>query len=369
VIDNQLDITASTIEFTNANYAIGIGFNSAPSTGTNNIALGVGATTNTLANNISIGTNATCNPALVGSCIAIGAGAVSSKNGSQAFGDSADATGTSSISIGKNSLASGEYSLAICDSAEATALNTIAIGPTAKSYGEACIAIGNGAIAGAIVGYTYCTSIGGLSSATGFYSTAIGYDADSTAQEAFSIGYLTKCSGLNSMVIGNRSTCTHTNSIVIGRNISSGANNQIVLGSGTQFIDIAGVLRLGSGASTTIANQTLVQIGASQLYNLTTVAATGTLGSVLTGTYLISATAAIAITLPTISATMVGFQLTFRKTAGLGVAHTISCSTGNTYLPLNSITATAAGTFTSFIAAAVGTARVVCISATQWAVG
>ena len=266
-----------------------------------------------------------------------------------------------SVAVGSSSVA-GTNAVAVGSGASANNVQSIAVGHLAIVNGQQSIGVGEGVLASSLQG------------------VALGAEAESTNTQVISIGYQAKGNQVNAIAIGATATAHGQNSVALGFESQANATQCVAIGHQSRA-NFANTVSIGQGVQATVANQLLLgntsnNILVSQLYypweiSPTTITASSTLSaSPLYGWYLIATTAAGAytITIPVITAQMIGYTLNFRKTNSnaLGSTCSIISSAGNSYMPLNSITATS--TATAFIGGTATTGRILIINSTQFAV-
>jgi hypothetical protein len=100
----------------------------------------------------------------------------------------------------------------------------------------------------------------------------------------------------------------------------------------------------------------------------TTITATSTLAFPLYGTHLVSSSANATITLPTITGTMIGHTVGFRKTGTLASVISVSAGGTNTIYIRDNITTVAAGVPTQIMSGTQAYGEIRCISSSAWAI-
>lgn len=250
-----------------------------------------------------------------------------------------------------------------------TTANNINIGNSSVALGGENVVIGYNAkggttgLGGALKGQgtvqvgAYCESEGeysvGVGHNTTSYAQAIAIGRNAVAQaQGVAIGYGSNSGQATNIAIGFDATTPFTSSHAIGTGIATTAQGQFALGSTNNSF---------------LFSQTFYPWEVSP----TTITGTSTIaGAPFYGWYLIATTSAgtYTITIPVITAQMVGLVLNFRKinANAFGSTCSITCSAGNTYMPLNSITATTGAT--AFIGGTATTGRICIINTTQFAV-
>jgi hypothetical protein len=169
---------------------------------------------------------------------------------------------------------------------------------------DANIGIGNSAFGASLTG-NYNIGVGGVcfgSLTSGTNNVCIGHGSGKN----ITTGVSNTCLGDNT---GFASTTTqYSSSTAVGKNAVISASNQIALGTATETVSVLGTL---TTASATIANsQTLVSTNAAAI------TANTTLTFPLFSYYTLAPTAAITITLPTITASNLGTLVVFRRVGG-----------------------------------------------------
>jgi hypothetical protein len=303
--------------------------------------------TDTTTNNLNIGNSS---QALGGDNVCLG---YLARAGDAAF----PVRGQGAVVIGGSASSLGEYST-VCGHASSAARDAVAVGRGGTAQIEG-VCIGKNTTAGqksvsagsgALCGGTESVALGYFTNCSGNQSVCLGETTTATAATAIAIGAEAQANGISGISCGYQARANFQNSCSIGAGVQTAAINEFRLGNAT--------------------NQILLK----QLYfpfeiSPTNITATGGLpASPYYGIYRISAGVSITITLPAITAAMEGMIITFRKTGALTIVVSITCSAGNTYLPLNSTTSTAAGTNTTLLNTSSVTGRVMVISGSQWAV-
>jgi hypothetical protein len=265
------------------------------------------------------------------------------------IGNSASSTGGNSLAIGVNTISSLN-AVALGSGAEANNQQSIAVGHLAIVNGQQSVGVGEGVIASSLQG----VALGAEAESTNTQVISIGYQAKGNQVNSIAIGASANANGQEGIALGFQATANFSNSVSIGKGVACTATNEFRLGNATQNI---------------LFSQTFYPYEVSP----TTITGTSTIaGAPFYGMYLIATTAAgtYTITIPAITAQMVGLVLTFRRTNANAFNSTcsITCSAGNTYLPFNSITATAAGVPTAFIGGTASTGRICILNATQFGV-
>lgn len=252
-------------------------------------------------------------------------------------------TTTNNINIGNSSTALGGENVVIGYLAKG---GSTGLGGAAK--GQGTVQVG-----------AYCESEGeysvGMGHNTTSYTHGVAIGRNAVAQpQGVAIGYGSNSGSATNIAIGFNATTPFATSHAIGTGIATTAQGQFALGSTNNSF---------------LFSQTFFPWEVSP----TTITGTSTIaGAPFYGWYLIATTVAGAytITIPVITAQMVGLVLNFRKTNAnaFGSICSITCSAGNTYMPLNSITATNPGVTTAFIGGTATTGRICIINQTQFAV-
>jgi hypothetical protein len=312
----ELDIQGNTskIIFSGATASIRIGLNSTVTTDAND-------------DNINIGNDSTA------------LGGLNFVGGKSAIGQ------VRSVAVGSSSVA-GTNAVAVGSGASSNNAQSIAVGHLAIVNGQQSVGVGEGVLASSLQG------------------VAIGAEAESTNTQVISIGYQAKGNQVNAIAIGALSQANGIESIAIGFEARANFNNSVSIGDGVQATAVND-FRLGNASNKILLKQIYFPFEISP----TNISATGGLpASPYYGIYRVTAGSSITITLPTITTAMDGMIITFRKTGPLTIVVSITCSAGNTYLPLNSTTSTAAGTATTLLNTSSATGRVMVISGSQWAV-
>jgi len=221
----------------------------------------------------------------------------------------------------------------------------VLIGQSCESLGSYSVNVGYNTQAG-----ENSVALGRNASANSVGSVSLGYNSSANANQGTSVGHGAQ-SAQSSTAIGYNSRANFVSSLAIGALVETTENNQIALGGTSNFCLFNGLYYPFETAATIIT-------------------ATGNLPAApYYAIYKLGSTGAIDITLPLITTGMGGIQIMFRKTTTpLTAVVRITCSTGNTYLPLDSITSTAAGTFTTLLGSGVVVGRVSVIDSGQWAV-
>jgi hypothetical protein len=221
----------------------------------------------------------------------------------------------------------------------------VLVGQSCESLGSYSVNVGYNTQAG-----ENSVALGRNASAASIGSISLGYNSSANANQGTSVGHGAQ-SAQSSTAIGYNSRANFVSSLAIGALVETTENNQIALGGTSNFCLFNGLYYPFETSFTTIT-------------------ATGNLPAApYYGTYKLGSTGAIDITLPTITTGMAGITLCFRKiTTPLTALVRITCSAGNTFLPLDSITSTAAGTFGNFILSGQVVGRLTVISSGQWAV-
>jgi hypothetical protein len=170
---------------------------------------------------------------------------------------------------------------------------------------DANIGIGNYAFGSVLVTGKYNIGVGGScfnSLTSGNNNVCIGHNSGKN----ITTGVSNTCLGDNT---GFASTTTqYSSSTAVGKNAVISASNQIALGTATETVSVLGTL---TTASATIANsQTLVSTNAAAI------TANTTLTFPLFSYYTLAPTAAITVTLPTITASNLGTLVVFRRVGG-----------------------------------------------------
>lgn len=304
--------------------------------GAQKIRIGTTTTVDATPNGIVIGNGSTS----LGSCITIGGGSFSTT----------PVRGTGSIIIGNICEALGNYSVNIGHNA-ISVQNGVCIGRQARAGSNVAhtegIAIGREALSG-----TQAVSIGANNQANAQDAISIGKTALANGQGAISVGAYAQSNGIKSIACGYNATANFDNAVSIGDTVQCSTTNEF---------------RIGNASHKMLFKQLFYPFEVSP----TNVTATGLLpgGTPYYGIYRLASAGAVTITLPTIVAGMEGMIITFRKsTTPLASGISVTCSVGNTYLPFNSVTVTAAGVVTALIGGGQSLARVMVISPTQWAV-
>lgn len=253
-----------------------------------------------------------------------------------------------------------------------TTANNINIGNSSTALGGENVVMGYNAkggstgLGGALKGQG-TVLLGAYADSEGEYSVGVGHNTTSY-KEGVAIGR-NAVSQTQGVSIGYGSNAGQATNIAIGYNATTPFMSSHAIGTGIATT-AQGQFALGSTANSFLFSQTFFPWEVSP----TTITAAGTTlpGAPFYGWYLIATTApgGHSITIPVITAQMVGLVLNFRKTNAnaIGSTTTITCSAGNTYMPLNSITATAAGVLTGFIGGTSTTGRICIINTTQFAV-
>jgi len=261
------------------------------------------------------------------------------------IGNSASSTGGNSLAIGVNTISSLN-AVALGSGSQANNQQSIAVGHLALVNGQQSVGVGEGVLASSLQG----VALGAEAESTNTQVISIGYQAKGNQINAIAIGALSQANGQEGIALGFQATANFSNSVSIGKGVACTANNDFRLGNATNKI---------------LVKQIYFPFDVSP----TNISATGGLpASPYYGIYRISSGMSIVITLPAITAGMEGMIITFRKTGPITIVVSITCSAGNTYLPLNSTTSTAAGTNTTLLNTSSATGRVMVISGSQWAV-
>lgn len=253
------------------------------------------------------------------------------------LGISAAPSGSENVAFGRitiGTLTTGTQNTMIgsftCNNLAGTSSQNTAVGYGALSgSGTATSASQNTAI-----GYQ---ALGGIT--TGGLNVGIGYNAgiyQTTGSGTVYIGHnsgsanhqLTNCTliGLNATSSGSG----FTSSTAIGTSAQITASNQIILGTSSQTTFPMGGLTVPVGQRTTVQNQYLSSSAPFQT-------ASFTVSAPYFEVYPLAPTATMTITLPAASATLLGLQMTFRRTAGTSTV-AVNSATSNLY-PTNSFTA------------------------------
>jgi autotransporter adhesin len=207
----------------------------------------------------------------------IGNNASSTGRASTVIGDHASVTGTHGVAVGTyakayqysqafgtSAEATGSHSTAIGQSAKATRNNATAVGTNATATGDSAVAFGSGAHAEADKSF----AMGWNSRATGVGSMAFGYNVAVDAENAIAMGLNAKASSQSAMALGANASANNGQSIAIGANATSGVNgdstkvNQVALG----YLSNAQADRsvaVGSGARVAADAQYGIAIGRS----------------------------------------------------------------------------------------------------------
>ncbi len=233
-----------------------------------------------------------------------------------------------------------------------SSMTTTGRGTGAVLVGQSCESLGSYSVN---VGYNTqagenSVALGRNSSANSIGSVAIGYNSVANINQGTSVGHAAQSAG-TATAIGYNAQANFQSSLAIGTGVQTTAINQIALGGTSNFCLFNGLYYPVETSGTIIT-------------------ATGNLPAApYYAIYKLGSAGAIDITLPVITTGMVGIQIMFRKTTTpLASVVRITCSAGNTYLPFNSITPTAAGTFTNLIGAGAVVGRVCVVDSGQWAV-
>ena len=265
------------------------------------------------------------------------------------IGNSSSSTGGGSIAIGSNTI-SNDRSIAIGQQAQANNAQSIGIGHLCLANGQQGVGIGEGALASSL----QVVAVGAEAEATNTQCIAIGFQAKTANDDGISIGAESRANGNRAISLGFQATANFSNAVSIGDGVACTAVNQF---------------RLGNASHNILVSQTYYPYEISP----TTITGTSTLpGAPLYGFYLVATTSpgAYTLTIPTIQPEWIGYVLNFRKTNANAWNSTMSitCAAGNTYFPLNSVAATAAGVPSGFIGGTSTTGRILIINATQFGV-
>jgi hypothetical protein len=265
------------------------------------------------------------------------------------IGNSSSSTGGGSIAIGSNTI-SNDRSIAIGQQAQANNAQSIGIGHLCLANGQQGVGIGEGALASSL----QVVALGAEAEATNTQCIAIGFQAKTANDDGISIGAESRANGNRAISLGFQATANFSNAVSIGDGVACTAINEF---------------RLGNASHNILVSQTYYPYEISP----TTITGTSTLpGAPLYGWYLVATTSpgAYTLTIPQIQTAWIGYVLNFRKTNAnaFGSTMSITCAAGNTYFPLNSVTATAAGTPSGFIGGTATTGRILIINATQFGV-
>ena len=319
------------------------------------IRIGVSTTASTAsANNIVIGNSGSTTG---GESIAIGNNSISNSR-AISIGGASQANNTESIAIGHTCLVNGQQSIGVGEGVISSSLQGVALGAEAESTNTQVIAIGYRAKGNQV----NSIALGAESTAHGIQSIAIGFQSTANSQQSIAIGKQAQCGQNNSVSIGGDSQANSVQSVALGFEARANFNNSVSIGFGVQATVVNQFL-LGNTTQNIFVNQTFYP------YEVHPTPITGnyTLATPHYGVYIVSATVAITITLPVITDQMVGNIITLRRTTSTANI-SVTCSTGNTYLPFQSITPTSAGTTTLLMSGTGVTTRLIAISSTQWAV-
>ena len=259
--------------------------------------------------------------------------------------------GTGAVLVGNICQSLGEYSVNVGHNAIGVQ-NSVCIGRESRAGNSVVTNGGSVAI--------------GKSSVSGNQAVAIGVDSNANFQDAVAIGKLATATQAGSVAVGADSQANGTQAVAIGNATTANFANAVSIGN-TVVATAANQFNLGNASNNILVSQTYYPWEISP----TTITASSTLAaSPLYGWYLIATTAAgtYTITIPVITPQMIGLVLNFRKinATAFGSTCSIISSAGNSYFPLNSVTATT--TSTAFIGGTATTGRILIINATQFGV-